>query len=204
MHRTLFSNAEWIIIMINKIVHCYLELNIYRIANSRILCSFLSSIKFGSMNPLYTHFQLGGETASRFRPKSFACGGLFPFENAETIQNNSIFVFVSFYWHFFCTKIPFLIDHCRANESISFIISTIIFFFKREKHFSYNLVVTAKSNVDFYCYPLLLKQRTFWSYVYFDCILHFNRIYSFCLSLLIDCKSFMCIQFVFFFLLFVF
>lgn len=73
-------------------------------------------------------FSTGGKTASRFWPKSFACGGLFPFESAKTIQNNSIFVFVSFYWHFFCTEIPFLIDHCRANESISFIISTIIFF----------------------------------------------------------------------------
>lgn len=124
MHRTLFSNAEWIIIMINKIVHCYLKLNIiYRIANSRILCSFLSSIKFGSMNPLYTHFQMEGK-----RPV-----GLFPFESAKTIQNNSIFVFVSFYWHFFLYQnpIPYRSLPCKQ---IDFIHHQHHHFFSSEKN----------------------------------------------------------------------
>lgn len=147
--------------MINKIVHCYLKLNIiYRIANSRILCSFLSSIKFGSMNPLYTHFQMEGKRPVGFDRKA-SLVAVYSLLKVQKLFKIIPFLF-SFHFidTFFCTKIPFLIDHCRANKSISFTISTIIFF-QAKKTFSHNLVATAKFHIDFYCYPLLLKQRTF-------------------------------------------
>lgn len=137
MHRTLFSNAEWIIIMINKIVHCYLKLNIiYRIANSRILCSFLSSIKFGSMNPLYTHFQMEGKRPVGFDRKA-SLVAVYSLLKVQKLFKIIPFLF-SFHFidTFFCTKIPFLIDHCRANKSISFIISTIIFFQAKKTFFA--------------------------------------------------------------------